>query len=137
MFKTIMIPVDLVHPDRQQKAMDVAGDLAKRHGASVHVVSVGGEMPGKLGHNPEEFGDTLQGFVRDLEAQYGIRAEAHPIVAHDPAVETTTQLMQAIDDTGADLVIMASHAPGVLDHIFSSHGGYIARHAQVSVFVVR
>ena len=38
---------------------------------------------------------------------------------------------------GADLVIMASHVPGMLEHIFSSHGGYIAQHAKVSVFVVR
>ena len=55
----------------------------------------------------------------------------------DPAIETTAALMKAIDKTGADLVIVASHKPGILEHIFSSHGGYIAQHAKVSVFVVR
>jgi len=32
---------------------------------------------------------------------------------------------------------MASHEPGFFEHIFSSHGGYIAQHAKVSVLVVR
>lgn len=137
MFKTIMVPVDLVHADTQQKALDVAADLAKRHNATIHVVSVGGEMPGKLGHNPAEFARTVQAFADGLQSRHGIRAEAHAVAAHDPAVETTSQLMKAIDDIGADLVIMASHAPGVLDHIFSSHGGYIAQHARTSVFIVR
>jgi nucleotide-binding universal stress UspA family protein len=45
--------------------------------------------------------------------------------------------MKAIDKIGADLVVMASHKPGFLEHIFSSHGGYIAQHATCSVFVVR
>jgi len=58
-------------------------------------------------------------------------------MAHDPAVETTAELMKAIDKIGADLVIMASHEPGFFEHIFSSHGGYIAQHAKCSVFVVR
>ena len=137
MFSKIMVPVDLVHKDTLGKALDVAGDMAKRHGASIDVVSVGGELPGQLGHTPQEFGDRLQGFADELREKYGVTVKADPLMAHDPAVETTAELMKAIDKTGADLVIMASHKPGFLEHIFSSHGGYIAQHAQCSVFVVR
>lgn len=137
MFNQIMVPVDLVHKDRLQKALDVAGDMAKSHDATVHVVSVGGDLPGTLGHTPSEFGATLEGFAADLKTRYGARVEAHPIMSNDPAVDTTGELMRAIDDIGADLVIMASHEPGVMEHIFSSHGGHIAQHAHCSVFVVR
>ena len=137
MFKLIMVPVDLVHKDKQQKALSVAGEMAKAHGSKVHVVSVGGELPGSLGHNPEEFGQTLAAFAAGLREQYGAEVEAHPVQSTDPAVDTTRKLMEAIDDIGADLVIMASHEPGVMEHIFSSHGGYIAQHAKCSVFIVR
>ena len=55
MFSKIMVPVDLVHKESLGKALEVAGDMAKRHGASIEVVSVGGALPlGKLGHTPEE-----------------------------------------------------------------------------------
>lgn len=137
MFEHIMIPVDLVRKDKQNKAIAVAGELAKLHGAKVHVVSVGGDLPGSLGHNPSEFGALLDGFATTLRQEYGTNVEAYPITANDPSVDTTRKLMQAIEDIGADLVVMASHQPGVMEHIFSSHGGYIAQHAKCSVFVVR
>jgi len=137
MFSKIMVPVDLVHKDTLQKALDVAGDMAKLYGASIDVVSVGGELPGQLGHSPREFGDQLQGFADELREKYGVTVKADPLMAHDPAVETTSELLKGIEKIGADLVIMASHEPGFFEHIFSSHGGYIAQHAKVSVFVVR
>ncbi|MEI4232588.1 universal stress protein [Roseovarius sp. D22-M7] len=137
MFSKIMVPVDLVHKETLQKALDVAGDIAKLYGASIDVVSVGGELPNQLGHTPREFGDQLQGFADELREKYGVTVKADPLMAHDPAVETTSELMKGIEKIGADLVIMASHEPGFFEHIFSSHGGYIAQHAKVSVFVVR
>lgn len=137
MFSTIMVPVDLVHKDTLAKALDAAGDMAKRYGAVIKVVSVGGEMPNELGHNSDEFTETVQAFAKGLRDKYGVEVEAETIISHDPEVETTSALMKAIENTGADLVIMASHVPGILEHIFSSHGGYIAQHAKVSVFVIR
>ena len=137
MFSKIMVPVDLVHKDSLQKALDVAGDMARHYDATIDVVSVGGELPGELGHTPREFGDQLQGFADDLREKYGVTVKADPLMAHDPSVETTSELLKAIDKIGVDLVIMASHKPGFIEHIFSSHGGYIAQHAKCSVFVVR
>jgi len=46
-------------------------------------------------------------------------------------------LLKASRDTGADLVVMASHMPSVLDYIWPSNGGKIAEHAKCSVMVVR
>jgi len=137
MFSKIMVPVDLVHKESLGKALEVAGDMAKRHGADIEVVSVGGALPGKLGHTPEEFSETVKAFAKDLAEKFGVPVEGDPVISHDPEVETTAALMREIERTGADLVIMASHEPEVLEHVFSSHGGYIAQHAKCSVFVVR
>lgn len=137
MFSKIMVPVDLVNKETLQKALDVAGDMAKHFDATIDVVSVGGQLPGQIGHNPHEFGNRLEGFATELREKYGVSVKADPLMSHDPAVETTSELMRAIEKNGADLVIMASHEPGVMEYIFSSNGGYIAQHAKVSVFVVR
>ncbi|WP_113911098.1 universal stress protein [Roseovarius dicentrarchi] len=137
MFTHIMVPVDLVHKDKLQKALDVAGDMAKLHTAKVHVVTVSGDLPGELGHTPAEVAAALTAFAAELKEKYGVDVEAHPVTSNDPAADTTRKLMAAIDDIGADLVVMASHQPGIMEHIFNSHGGYIARHAKCSVFVVR
>lgn len=137
MFNHIMVPVDLVHKDKLQKALDVAGDLAKRYSAPVHVVTVTGDLPGPLGHSPAQKIEALTAFANELKENYGVDVEAHPVMSNDPATDTTRRLLAAIDDIGADLVIMASHQPGIMEHIFNSHGGYIARHARCSVFVVR
>ncbi|MGR3548307.1 MAG: universal stress protein [Roseovarius sp.] len=137
MFSTILVPVDLLHKDTLAKALDVAGDIAKRHGARIIVVGVGGELPNELGHNADEFTQTLHRFADELRDKYAVTVDAEPIISHDPEVETTSALMRAIEQTGADLVVVASHVPGFLEHIFASHGGYIAAHAKVSVLVVR
>jgi nucleotide-binding universal stress UspA family protein len=57
----------------------------------------------------------------------------------DPAVELDDKLLEAIEETDADLVVMASHVPGVADrlHLISSNAAWIVKHADVSVFVVR
>ena len=46
-------------------------------------------------------------------------------------------LMRAAEEIGADLIVVGTHAPRITDYIFSSHAGYLAKHASVSVFVVR
>ena len=68
MFSKIMVPVDLVHKDTLAKALDVAGDMAQRYDATIDVVSVGGDLPSELGHDPKEFGGTLQEFAEGLHA---------------------------------------------------------------------
>ena len=70
-------------------------------------------------------------------SKHGVKAAAHTAIAHDPTTEVDDALMRAIDETGADLVVMASHVPNVMDHIWPSNGGKLAEHAKCSVMVVR
>jgi nucleotide-binding universal stress UspA family protein len=59
------------------------------------------------------------------------------VVSHDPTVDVDDALMKAVSETGADLVVMASHVPGLADYIWPSNGGKLAAHSSASVFVVR
>lgn len=137
MFSRIMVPVDLAHLPSLHKALQVAGDIAKHYGAQVTYVGVTAAAPGSLGHNPAEFGARLDAFGAEQARFHGISAETKTVVSHDPTVDVDDALMKAIGDTGADLVVMASHLPGLTDYVWPSNGGKIAAHAQASVFVVR
>lgn len=137
MYRNIMVPVDLAHAKTLEHALGVAGDLARHWGARVIYVGVTSPEPGKLAHNPEEFADKLAAFAKAQGEAHGVDASAHPAIAHDPTTEVDDALLRAVDATGADLVVMQSHIPGLIDYVWPSNGGKIAGHAKASVMVVR
>ncbi|MFN0262287.1 universal stress protein [Tepidamorphus sp. 3E244] len=137
MYSKIMVPVDLAHVEKLDKALKTAGDLAKQYAAEICYVGVTSTAPGSVAHNPEEFGQRLEAFAREQASGHGKTASTHTIVSHDPAVDLDAKLLEAVELTGADLVVMGSHVPGALEHMFSSNAGHVASHAKVSVFVVR
>lgn len=137
MFKRIMVPVDLAHIERLGRALNCAADLAKHWRVPITYVGVTSSTPSKLAHNPEEFAGKLRAFASDAAEVHGVETAAHAVIAHDPTTEVDDALMRAIGETGADLVVMASHVPDVIDHIWPSNGGKLAEHAKCSVMVVR
>jgi len=137
MFKTIMTPVDLNHLDELEKALKVSADLANHYGAEVHYVGVTSNAPGALGHNPKEFAEKLDAFAGEQADKHGISAKADTVVSHDPSAELDDALLDAVGRTGADLVVMQSHMPNVMDYVWPSNGGKISGHARCSVVVVR
>ncbi len=137
MFRKIMVPVDLNHTDTLDKALAVAADLASRHDAPVAYVAVAPATPGPLGHTPEEKAARLADFAAKEAEAHGIAAEPHSVISHDPTADLDASLARAVDETGADLVVMASHVPGLSEYVWPSHGGRLAVHAKISVFVVR
>ena len=137
MYSSIMVPVDLAHVENLTKALDTAADLARHYGTSVCYVGVTTSAPGEAAHNPAEFEEKLAAFGAAQAAKHGAEVSTRAIVSHDPAVDLDDKLIEAAGDTGADLVVMASHIPGLMEHIFASNAGAVASHAKVSVFVVR
>ena len=137
MYKTIMIPVDLEHADQLEKALSIGADLAEHYGAELVAVGVTASAPGAAAHNPAEYAAKLDAFAADQTVAHGVGFKAKAMVSHDPAVDLDATLQKAGSEIGADLVVMASHVPGFIDYIFSSRAGYLAAHADISVFVVR
>ncbi len=137
MYRKIMVPVDLVHVDKLTKALETAADLASHYRIPVCYVAVASSAPGPLGHTPEEFSRRLAAFGSAEAARRGIEATTRAVTSHDPTIDLDKTLLKALHETGADLVVMASHIPNVLDHVWPSNGGRIASHADVSVLIVR
>jgi len=137
MYTKILTPVDLAHVDKLEKALQTTADLAKMYAAPVAYVGVTSPQPGPVAHTPEAFEQKLEAFAARQTEAHGHTSEAHMVVAHDPAVDLNHALIEAVDDVGADLVVMASHVPGVANYVWPTHGGQVAGHAKASVFVVR
>jgi nucleotide-binding universal stress UspA family protein len=137
MYKKIMVPVDLAHVEQLDKALTTAADLSKHYGIPLCYVGVTAATPGPVAHTPAEFSAKLEEFAKARSESDGIEASSKAYTSHDPAIDLEDTLMKAVHETGADLVVMATHMPGFPEHLFASNAGYVASHADVSVMVVR
>ncbi len=137
MFKHIMVPVDLAEKDTLTKAATVAADLAGHYGARLTLVSVSGGLQAKVSHSLTEYGRQLAVFADGIAKANAITVESQVYSVPDPSVEVDRKLLQVIKDLDIDLIVMASHQPGWAEYLVNSHGGRMASHAPISVFVVR
>lgn len=137
MFSNIMVPVDLAHTGDLRRALECAGDLARHYGATLTYVGVTAAAPSATAHDPKEFQQKLDAFATEQGASFGVGAKAHTVISHDPRTDLDDALVRATKETGADLVVMASHLPALTDYIWPSNGGKVAAHAACTVMVVR
>ena len=59
------------------------------------------------------------------------------VICNDHAAELDVALEKAGKEIDVDLVVMASHTPGFMDYLFHSKAGHLAKHTDISVFIVR
>lgn len=139
MYKKIMVPVDLEHVDKIEKALHGAAELASSYDAPVCYVAVMGQTPSRVASRPEEFEAELDRFATEQGEKYGIQVESRAISSVDVPAELDDKLIEAVHEIGADLVVMASHVPGIPDklRLISSNAAYMVKHSDVSIFVVR
>ncbi|WP_338549351.1 universal stress protein [Roseovarius phycicola] len=137
MFKHILVPVDLDEKDNVQRAIAVASDQAKLYSAKLTLISVTGGLQAKMSHSSVKYAQLLGEFAAEQAAQHGVKINSHVYGVPDPSVEVDRKLLEAIVEFEADLVVMATHQPGWVEYFIASHGGRMATHAPVSVFVVR
>ncbi|SDO16621.1 Nucleotide-binding universal stress protein, UspA family [Halomonas shengliensis] len=137
MYRKIMVPVDLAHLKVIEPALQTVADLAQHYGAEVCYVGITANTPGSVARTPEEFTQKLKAFAQERAEVHGQPVSTHTIVSPDPIADLDDDLIKAIDEVGADLVVMPTHPPKHVDVIMPSHGGKVATHTKASVFLVR
>ena len=134
MYKTILVPVDLSHPEPAEKTLKIAQSIggADSRIALLHVLPeipafVAGEMSeGMLKRNLERARTELEAFGKDAGAKVEVR------YGHAP-----TAILEYAEEIGADLIVIASHRPGFQDYFLGSTAARVVRHAQCAVLVDR
>jgi len=140
MFRKLLLAVDLQETTSWIHALPAALDLCRLSGGALHVVTVASEVNVQVASFfPADANQKLQQqMVADLHAW---------IVAHVPAGIDVHQIvgqgsvhreiLAAAEKIDADLIVMASHTPGIADYVLSANSAHVVRHAACSVMVVR
>ncbi len=137
MYRKLMVPIDLAHIEVIEPTLGTVADLARHYDAEVCYVGVTSNTPSSVARTPQEFTQKLEAFAQKRAKVHGQPVSTHTIVSPDPIADLDDALVAAIDEVGADLVVMPTHPPKHLDIIMPSHGGKVATHTDVSVFLVR
>lgn len=132
-----MVPIDLTHREKMRTAITLAADLAKLYDSEVCYVGATTPTPSSVAHTPKEYGEKLAEFAKSEGDAHGQDVTSHTVISHDPTADLDHDLVKAISEVGADLVVMATHIPNIGDFIWPSNGGRLATHTDASVFLVR
>lgn len=142
MYKTILLTIDVNQPASWKDALPRALELARGWGSTLHVLSVVPDygLPVVEGFFPADFrekalrhaGEALETLMA-TEVPKDVTAQAHIRygTVHD-------EILHAIGDLKADLVVMSSHAPDRMrEFLVGSQADRVVRRSPVSVLVVR
>ena len=140
MFKKILVPVDVSQSDLGAAVLKAAAELGGKSGAELVLLNVTSPVPNLVAAQlPSNYLETAQEsaskIMEELASSAGLKSGSYEIqtaqgVAYD-------EIISAAKSGGADLIVVASHQPGVSDYLLGSTAAKIVRHANTSVLVVR
>ena len=136
MFKTILVPIDMAHVVEGKANIDIASQHADA-GAKIILLNVIEEIPGwAAAELPADLLDKSHDKVKeDLKAianASGMKMDVEVRSGH--AYRT---ILDVAKEKQADLIIIASHRPGLQDYFLGSTAAKVVRHAKCSVLVIR
>jgi len=136
MYKTILVPIELSHEHSGINAIKIAKKLIDDEGEIIllSVVAsipqyVEAELPIDLVENSKKH--ALEKLT-EIAGKEGVNSDVKIRSGH-PANE----ILEAARIHKADLIIVASHRPGLSDYFLGSTAARIVRHAQCPVLVDR
>jgi len=136
MFKTILVPIDMAHVAEGKAIIDIAAEHGAT-GAKIILLNVAEEIPGWAA--AELPAGLLEQSRAKSEADLKALAKASGM-AMDLEVRTGhpyKTILEVAEEKSADLVIIASHRPGLQDYFLGSTAAKVVRHAKCSVLVIR
>lgn len=136
MQQTVLVAIDLANSGPAKDMIAIARKFAGED-ANIILVNVLEDIPGYVASQLpagvlDQSKDSAHASLREIAAEAGIKAE--------PEVRTgqaATQILKSANERNADLIIVASHRPGIQDYFLGSTAGRVVRRAICSVYVAR
>lgn len=132
MFKHILVPIDVDNTQVSAGAMSIAKNLADLMGARLTVTSVIDNVDKRRGVSADQIAASLDDFAKQHTGS-GVTVSAQ--VTSSGSV--SSGILEAVEQTGADLIVMASHDPTQTKFPIGSHASHVAEHTHCSVMIVR
>lgn len=136
MYKTILVPIDLTHPDRAEPMIEIARNIGDKDARIIllNVVEempafVAAELPMGIFENAHKLANEKLKTIAEtagLESDYKVLSG----IAHSTILEVAKKQK-------ADLIIVGSHKPGLQDYFLGSTAARVVRHADCTVLVMR
>lgn len=136
MYKSILVPIDVSHEDVGKRIVEKAKALSDTD-AKMTLLHVMDNIPsnihayipeGKLESNLMEIKSELTTMAKNIgvDAEIVVRfGLARPVI------------LEEAESMEADLIILASHKPGLKDYLIGSTASRVVRHAGCSVLIDR
>lgn len=136
MFQKVLVAFDIAHKEHGLKILKRGQELCDA-GGELKVIYVGEEIPSYMDFAvPKDVVDEgvedTRKRLKKIISDNDIHAEI-VVKRGRPHVE----ILQYAEDVGIDLILTASHNPGIQDFLIGSTAARIVRHAQCSVLVDR
>ena len=134
MYKTILVPIDLSHPELGRKTLGIARQVGGNQSRIIALYVAADIPPYVAAQLPEGL---LQENVAHARAELGaladeVGADSEVLSGHPPL-----KILEYATEIGADLIIIASHRPGLQDYFLGSTAARVVRHAECAVLVDR
>jgi len=139
-FRSILVPVDLAQPSSWQPVLPAAIALAQQNHAALAVMTVVRDTTSFFEGRYLAFQieDALAAARRALAAiVVPLATEALPIRQVVRFGQIGAEILAEAADSGADLIVMASHRPEMKDYLIGPNAAHVARHAAGSVLILR
>ena len=136
MYKTILIPIDIANLDKGKSMIDVATALTGKD-TQIILLNVVEEIPNwAAAELPQGILDkSHQTSVDEMNAiakASGISMDVEVRMGH-----SYKTILDVAEEKAVDLIIIASHRPGLQDYFLGSTAAKVVRHAKCSVLVTR
>ncbi len=136
MFKTILVPIDMAHVAEGKANIEIAAQHADV-GAKIILLNVVEDIPNwaaaELPTNLQE--NTLKRAQAELQAI--ANASGRELDVEVQSGRSYKTILEVADQRQVDMIIIASHRPGLQDYFLGSTAAKVVRHATCSVLVIR
>ena len=136
MFKTILVPIDMAHVAEGKANIHLAAQHAEA-GAKIILLNVVEEIPGwAAAELPANLIETSQTRAKS-ELTAIAKASGMEVEAEVRSGRSYKTILDVAEEKKVDLIIIASHRPGLQDYFLGSTAAKVVRHASCSVLVIR
>ena len=136
MFKNILVPIDMGHVVEGKSIIDAAIEHAAE-GAKITLLNVVEDIPNWAAINlPADIIDNSLQASRD-ELQAIANASGRKMEVEIRTGHSYNTILDVAEEKDADLIIVASHRPGLQDYLLGSTAAKVVRHAKCSILVIR
>jgi nucleotide-binding universal stress UspA family protein len=136
MYKTILVPIDMAHIENGKSMIEIAKKYCDNDTRIIllHVIEeVPNWVAAQLAAGILE--NSRQSTQEELQAIVG--EESDKVDVEIRSGHAYRMILETSEKEGVDLIVIASHKPGLQDYFLGSTAAKVVRHAHCSVLVVR